>query len=243
MDWQDEGAVLNVRKHGETSAIVEVLTAEHGRHGGVVRGASSRKIAPNLQPGTQVSITWRARLEEHLGSFTIEPLKSRAAATMGGRLELAGLNAVTALVAFSLPEREAHPKLYEQTISVLDMIGETELWPLAYLHWELSLLDETGFGLDLTKCAVSGSDENLIYVSPKTGRAVSAGSAGEWKDRLLPLPNCLKHIDANEVSEISEGLRTTGHFLTTQLAPSLGEKQLPPARQRFVDLLIRQGLA
>ena len=206
-----------------------------------MRGATSRKIAPSLQPGSQVAVSWRARLEDHLGSFTVEPIKSRAAAVMGGRLELAGLNAVTALLTFSLPEREAHPKLYQRTITVLDMIGETEAWPLAYLHWELALLDEMGFGLDLASCAVTGAVDGLVYVSPRTGRAVSEAGAGTWKDKLLPLPRCLRLAQNGDKAEIAQGLITTGHFLKTWLAPALGDRPLPPARQRFADLYARQS--
>jgi len=240
MEWQDTGTVFTARRHGENSAILEVFTQSHGRHAGVVRGASSRKVAPNLEPGTQVAVTWRARLEDHVGSFGVEPVKSRAAAVMSGRKELAALNAVTSLLAFTLPEREPHPKLYDRTIAVLDMIGETEAWPLAYLHWEMALLDEMGFGLDFTSCAVTGARDGLAFVSPKTGRAVTAAGAGEWADRLLPLPNCLLTPKHGTTSEIAAALRTTGYFLKTWLAPALGDKPLPPARQRFVDLFNRQ---
>ena len=240
MEWQDTGAVLNSRRHGETSAILEVFTENHGRHAGVVRGATSRKIAPVLQPGSQVALAWRARLEDHLGSFTVEPIKSRAAAVMGGRQELAGLNAVTALLSFALPEREAHPKLYECTMLLLDMIGETDAWILAYLHWELALLEDLGYGLDLSECAVTHATQGLAYVSPRTGRAVSEAGAGTWKDKLLPLPACLQLAQEAEPSEIAGGLRTTGHFLNTWLAPALGDRPLPPARQRFVDMIGRQ---
>ncbi len=156
MEWRDQGALLSVRRHGETSAIIEVFTAAHGRHAGVVRGGTSRKIAPIMQPGAQLDVTWRARLDEHLGAFTVEPVRSRAAAVMSDRLALAGLNATCALLAFCLPEREPHPQLYHRTVALLDMLGQTEAWPLAYLRWELSLLDEMGFGLDLTRCAVTG---------------------------------------------------------------------------------------
>ncbi|MEL7117099.1 MAG: DNA repair protein RecO, partial [Pseudomonadota bacterium] len=149
MEWQDHGTVLAARRHGESAAIVEVFTEAHGRHAGLVRGASSRKVAPSLQPGTQVSVTWRARLEDHLGSYTVEPVQSRAG-IMANRLDLAALNAISALLTFTLPEREPHPRLYHQTVTLLDLIGESEAWPLAYLHWELALLDEMGFGLDLT---------------------------------------------------------------------------------------------
>lgn len=238
MEWQDQGTVLSARRHGENSAILEVFTETHGRHAGVVRGANSRKLAPSLQPGCQVAVTWRARLEEHLGSYSVEPVQSRAG-ILGDRLALAGQNAVTALLAFSLPEREAHPRLYARTITLLDMIGESEAWPLAYLHWELALLDEMGFGLDLSTCAVTGGAEGLAYVSPRTGRAVTEAGAGAWKERLLPLPPCLMAPQMGAPAELREGLRTTGHFLGAWLASALGETPLPQARQRFVELYAR----
>ena len=185
MEWRDQGAIISVRHHGETSAIVEVFTKNQGRHAGVVRGATSRKIAPFLQPGGQVDVSWRARLNEHLGTFTIEPIQSRAH-VMSNPLALAGLNAVCALLQFTLPERESHPRLYETSIALLDSISETSEWPLDYLHWEMLLLDDLGFGLDLSECAVTGTQDDLAYVSPKSGRAVSKSGAGEWADRLLP---------------------------------------------------------
>lgn len=240
MEWSDQGAIIAVRRHGETSAIVEVFTELHGRHAGVVRGATGRKMSAFLQPGAQVAVTWRARLEDHLGTFTLEPLKSRAAALMSGRLELAGLNAMTALLSFALPEREAHGALYARSIALLDMIGEVEPWPLAYLHWELALLEDMGFGLDLARCAVTGGTEELIYVSPRSGRAVSRGGAGDWADRLLPLPASLAGVRDADPAGVGAGLRTTGHFLSHWLAPALGERPLPGARQRFVDLLARR---
>lgn len=241
MEWRDQGAVLSVRRHGETAAIIEVFTAEHGRHAGVVRGGASRKIAPVLQPGAQVDVTWRARLEDHLGAFAVEPVQSRAAAVMSDRLALAGLNAACALLAFCLPEREAHPVLYRRTVALLDMLGQTEAWPLAYLRWELSLLEDMGFGLDLTRCAVTGVEAGLVYVSPKTGRAVSTAGAGEWADKLLPLPKSLLGQGPVDPAGIREGLVTTGFFLTKWLAPQLGDKPLPQARQRLIDGLARQG--
>jgi len=240
MDWRDEGTLLSVRKHGETSAIIEVFTATHGRHAGVVRGGVSRKIAPILQPGAQLDLAWRARLEEHIGAFTVEPLKSRAAAVMNDRAALAGLNAMTALLAFALPEREPHPRLYARSIAMFDLLGQTEAWPVAYLQWELALLEELGFGLDLGRCAVTGSAEDLAYVSPKTGRAVSAEGAGDWADRLLPLPPELLGVITEDLAGIADGLATTGHFLTHGLAHSLGDRPLPEARARLVDRFTRR---
>lgn len=238
MDWRDTGVVLNVRRHGETSAIVEAFTAAHGRHSGVVRGGAGRKLAPILQPGAQLDLTWRARLEDHLGTFTVEPVASRTA-LLAQRLPLAGLNAITALLSFCLPEREAHPVLYVHSIALLDTLGGNDDWPLAYLRWEVLLLEEAGFALDLTSCAVTGSFDDLAYVSPRTGRAVSRDAAGEWAARLLPLPLCLLGQGTASASELQDGLRTTGHFLNTHLAPALGNRPLPAARQRLLDLFAR----
>ena len=179
MEWRDQGILLSARRHGETSAIIEVFTPAHGRHAGVVRGGTSRKIAPILQPGAQLDLAWRARLEDHIGAFSVEPVRSRAAVAMGDRLALAGLNAVTSLISFCLPEREAHPSLYRRTEALLDLLDRMDLWPLAYLRWELDLLEEMGYALDLTRCAVTGATEGLCFVSPKSGRAVSAAGAGE----------------------------------------------------------------
>ncbi len=235
MEWRDQGILLSSRRHGETSAIIEVFTPEHGRHAGVVRGGASRKMAPVLQPGAQLDLTWRARLEDHLGSFTVEPVRSRAAASMGDRLALAGLNAACALLLFSLPEREAHPALYARSEQLFDLLGQSDVWPLAYLRWEMSLLEEMGFGLDLSTCAVMGARANdLSFVSPRSGRAVSRAGAGDWADKLLPLPACLLG-EGGDDHDISEGFRVTGHFLSNHLAPELGNVPLPAARARFVE--------
>lgn len=241
MDWREEGVLLSVRRHGETSAIIEVFTREHGRHAGVVRGGTSRKLAPVLQPGAQLDVAWRARLQEHIGSFTVEPLRGRAALIMSDRLALSGLNAITALLSFALPERASYPRLYDRTLAVLDMLGQSDAWPLAYLRWEQSLLDDMGFGLDLSRCAVTGQTKGLVHVSPKSGRAVSSGAAGEWVDKLLPLsPALLGEWDGN-TSQITEGLITTGYFLKHRLAAQLGNRALPEARQRLIDLIERQS--
>ena len=239
MEWRDQGILLSARRHGETSAIIEVFTPAQGRHAGIVRGGTSRKIAPSLQPGAQLDVAWRARLEDHIGAFTVEPLRSRAAVAMQDRLALAGLNAVTGLLAFCLPEREPHPALYQRTEALLDMLGQGDVWPLAYLKWELRLLEEMGYALDLDACAVTGATEGLIYVSPKTGRAVSAKGAGEWADGLLPLPTVLRGGAGND-AEVAQGLRTAGHCLTVHLARDLGGKPLPEARARFVDAFSRR---
>ena len=239
MDWRDQGIILSTRKHGETSVILEVFTPMHGRHAGVVRGGVSRKMTPILQPGGQVDLHWRARLEEHIGSFSVEPLRSRADA-LSDRLALAGLNAVTALLSFALPEREPHEALYARTEPLLDLLGQNDLWPLAYLRWEMALLEDLGYRLDLGRCAVTGTTENLILISPKSGRAVSKQGAGDWADRLLPLAPCLKGQGDNSDKAILEALHVTGYFLENKLAASLGNRPLPEARARFVDRFSRQ---
>ncbi|MCR8724306.1 DNA repair protein RecO [Frigidibacter sp. ROC022] len=240
MEWSDQGTVLTARPHGETSAIIEVFTAAHGRHAGVVRGGVSRKMTPHLQPGNDLRVVWQARLEEHIGSYAVEPLRSRAA-VFSDRTALAGLNAVTALLAFCLPEREPHPQLYTQSVRLLDALGGRG-WDEAYLLWELALLEEMGFGLDLSECAVTGAREGLVHVSPRSGRAVSAAGAGVWADRLLPLPGLLLGRPA-EPGDLARGLRTTGYFLERHLAAALGDRPLPEARARLVALLERQSAA
>lgn len=234
MDWRDQGVLLSNRRHGESSVIIEVFTPDRGRHAGVVRGGASRRLAPILQPGAQLDLEWRARLEDHIGTFRVEPIRSRAG-VLSNPLTLAGLNAVCALLLFCLPEREAHAALYRRTETLLDLLAEAEVWPLAYLHWELALLEEMGFGLDLSTCAVMGEKANdLSYISPRTGRAVSRAGAGEWVDKLLPLPPCLMGHGPAPDAEILQGLAVTGHFLRDHLAPQLGNKPLPEARERFV---------
>lgn len=240
MEWRDQGILLRMRRHGEGSAIVDMFTAEHGRHAGVIRGGASRKMAPILQPGAQLDLLWRARLEDHLGSYQAELMRSRAGAALSGRLALAGLNAVTGLLAFCLPDREPHPDLYLRSERLLDLLGQDDIWPLAYLQWEMALLEELGFGLDLSCCAVSGALDELIYISPKSGRAVSRASAGEWADRLLPMPAVMRGEGEAGTGEILQGLSTTGFFLEHRLAPSLGNTPLPEARGRFLDVLTRQ---
>lgn len=240
MEWRGTGILLAVRRHGESSAIIEMFTETKGRHAGLVRGGAGRRMGPILQPGAQLDVAWRARLEDHIGSYTVEPLRSRAATAMSDRLMLAGLNAVTSLLSFCLPEREPYAALYQSTEQLLDLLEHPEVWPLAYLRWELLMLEEMGFGLQLNECAVSGVTDNLIYVSPKSGCAVSRDAAGKWADRLLPLPDVLRGIGLAPDVEIFEGLKTTGHFLQSHLAANLAGRPLPEARARFVDAFSRR---
>ncbi|SLN45254.1 DNA repair protein RecO [Roseisalinus antarcticus] len=239
MQWRDTGVLLVRRPHGETSVIVEVFTEAHGRHAGLVRGGVSARLAPVLQPGSQVDVAWSARLEDHLGTFRVEPIRSRAGVVMNDRLALAGLNAICGLLAYALPEREAHAEIYARSVTLLDLLGRTDAWPLAYLRWELALLEDLGFGLDLGTCAVTGRSEGLAYVSPRTGRAVSAEGAGDWADKLLPLPPALLGGGTGPDQEILAGLGTTGHFLAHWLAPALGDQPIPAARERLMAQLAR----
>lgn len=240
MEWTDEGVLLSARPQGETSALIEVLTAEHGRHAGVVRGGASARMAATLQPGTQVRLVWRARLEDHVGAFTVEPLQSRAA-LMGDRLALAGLGAVTALLALGLPDRAPHPRLWQATPALLDRMLAGPGWGADYLRWEVLLLDELGFGLDLGQCAVTGSREDLCFVSPRTGRAVSRAGAGDWASRLLPLPAALVSDGPAGPQDLALGLALTAHFLNRELAPRLQGRPLPEARRRLVEGLTQSA--
>lgn len=236
MDWKDEGCIIAVRAHGETAAIIEVFTAAHGRHAGVVRGGASRKLAAVLQPGSQVAVTWQARLSEHMGSFAVEPIQSRAG-LMADRLALAGLNAVCAMLHVALPEREPHVPLWRATMALLAAMERDPGWPVDYLRWEALLLEDLGYGLDLGRCAVTGSHDGLAYVSPRTGRAVSREGAGAWASRLLPLPAVLLGQGQASTAELAQGFAVTGHFLHRSLEPILHGRPLPAARGRLLDLL------
>ena len=232
MEWREQAVVLTVRPHGEHAAIIDVLTAAQGRHAGVVRGGASRRMVAVLQPGAQVDVAWRARLGEHMGAFTVEPVQSRSH-LMVDRRTLAGLNAVCALLHLALPEREPQVALYAATLTLLEAMGSLPDWPLVYLRWEVGLLEALGFGLDLGTCAVTGAKVGLAFVSPKTGRAVSQAGAGDWVDRLLPLPAFMGGVGG----DMAQGLAITGHFLARALAPVLGDRPLPDARRRLVEMM------
>ncbi|NEX45929.1 DNA repair protein RecO [Pseudotabrizicola algicola] len=238
MEWREDGVLLSMRPHGEGSAIIEVFTRGHGRHLGVVRGGASRKRAPLLQPGAQLDLTWRARLEDQIGIFLAEPVQSRAA-VLESPLALAGLTAACGLLHMSLAERDPHPQLYTRTLSLMDAMAAGADWLGDYLRWEMLLLEEIGFGLDLSRCAVTGSREDLAYVSPRTGRAVSRKGAGEWAPRLLPLPQALLGQGPVSGAEAAQALALTGHFLTRELTLIGRPNPLPEARARFLARLAR----
>ena len=191
MNWTDEGIVLSVRPHGETAAVAELFTRTHGRHLGLVHGGRARRIRPVLQIGNHVDVTWNARLAEHLGNMKVELRKGYAAAAMDDPAALTGLTSMCALTRL-LPERDPHSGLYEISLFVLSFLDDVTVWPALMVRWELALLGELGFGLDLTTCAAGGDNDDLAYVSPRSGRAVSAAAGEPYKDKLLRLPEFLR---------------------------------------------------
>ena len=237
MDWTDEGIVLSASKHGEAAAIVSLMTRTHGRHAGLVRGGAGRRARGLLQPGNEVAATWRARLAEHLGTFTCELARAQAASVLDDPIRLAGLTAACALTDVALPERESHAEIFAGLKHLLQCIEEADRWPADYVRWEIDLLRELGFGLDLRHCAVTGVSAGLAYVSPSSGRAVTAEAAGPYRDRLLKLPGFV--LGDNEAwdgaaDDIVAGLALAGHFLERHvLAPQ--NAALPAARLRLVD--------
>jgi DNA repair protein RecO (recombination protein O) len=240
MEWSDEGVVLSARKHGEAAAIVHLLTRAHGRHAGLVRGGAGRKSRGVLQPGNEVDARWRARLAEHLGTYTVELKRSRASVLMDDALRLAGLSAACAVAQSALPEREPHASLYEGFRALLDAMEQSPAWAAVYVRWEVELLKELGFGLDLSQCAATGVRDDLAYVSPRSGRAVSAGAAAPYRGKLLKLPGFLlaSQGGAAGADEIADGLALTGFFLERHvLAPA--KLRPPAARARLVERIVR----
>ncbi len=235
MEWTDDGIVLAVRRHGEAAAIVSLLTAAHGRHAGLVRGGASRRLRGVLQPGNTLAATWRARLEDHLGAYTVEPLRS-GAALYDRPGPLAALISATALLEAALPERAPHAELFRALGGLLEAL-ETPDWAKSYVHWELFLLADLGFGLDLSSCAATGTNDSLAYVSPRSGRAVSLSAGEPWRDRLLPLPAFLvSGSGAADVRQVLDGLRLTGWFLERHVFAPHGRKT-PDARERLITHL------
>ena len=241
MEWHDRGIVLSVRSHGETSAITTLLTARHGRHAGLVRGGRSRRFSGTLQIGNVVAARWRARLPEHLGSFVIELERAVATVLLSDPLRLACLASACALCEKALAERHPYGALFEATLALGDQLRRgTGHWDAAYVRWELGLLDTLGYGMDFTRCAVTGSTDELIWVSPRTGRAVSAPAGEPWKDRLLALPGFLVGSPTSRPDDVLSGLRLAGHFFERHLLA--GDRGgVPQARERFVDMMSRHS--
>lgn len=235
MDWTADGLVLGVRPHGESSVILELMTAERGRHLGLVKGGRSRRLQPVLQAGNTVQATWRARLENHLGLFTVELVTARAARLMESATGVYGVQTITGHLRY-LAERDPHPGLHEAAGIILDHLDDPLDAARLLVRFELALLDELGFGLDLTACAATGATTDLAYVSPKSARAVSRTAGDPWRDRLLPLPAFLLAGDGRVPSraDLLDAFRLTGHFLERHVAGPRAEP-LSPARAQLID--------
>jgi DNA repair protein RecO (recombination protein O) len=250
IEWSDEAIVLSARRHGENAVIVSLLTRAHGRHAGLVHGGGGRRARGVYEPGNRVSASWRARLSEHLGHYACELAESRAAGLLDDAARLAALTAATAVVDAALPEREPHARLFDSLDRLIAGLCDAtagSAWPAHYVRFELDLLAELGFGLDLARCAATGRTDGLAFVSPRTGRAVSAEAAAPYQERLLPLPGFLTRAGDDEavaLDAILAGLRLTGFFLEQHVfahRPAGGTERLPAARGRLVRMLQRSA--
>lgn len=235
MQWTDQGILLSSRPHGETSAVISLLTGEHGRHAGLVRGGTGKRGRGALQPGNRLSVVWTARLAEHLGTFTWEMIGAPAAAWLNDPLRLAGLSAACAVADITLAERQPHRATFDGLAELLASLGDDH-WSSLYAHWELGLLGELGYRLDLACCAVTGGTEDLAYVSPRSGRAVGRAAGEPYRDKLLALPSFLRDRTMGDPAAVLAALGLTGYFLERHVLSPQG-KSLPPARSRLVDRL------
>jgi DNA repair protein RecO (recombination protein O) len=241
MQWQDTGFVLAARRHGESALIVELLTQEHGRHAGLVRGGQSPRWRAMLQPGSEVTAVWRGRLDEHLGTIGCELVRAHAARLLDDPDRLAGLTSAATLVVAALPEREPQPAVFASFARLIQALDSAIDWPAHYVRWEQDLLGALGFGLDLACCAVSGATTDLAYVSPRTGRAVSRAAGLAYSDKLLRLPEFLWRDSPADEEQLALGLILTGYFLAHHVfAPQ--SRALPAARLRLAERM-RQAAA
>lgn len=241
MEWSDEGIVLGVRRHGEANAIAELLTRSHGRHLGMVRGGAGTRLRPLLQPGNTVSATWRARLDEHLGFYQIDGIRLRAGTLLGSSHGVYGVTHLSALARL-LPERDPHQDIYEGLEGILDDFDDPQVAAVHMVRFELAMLAELGFGLDLAHCAATGVTSDLIYVSPKSGNAVSRQAGEPWRDRLLPLPPFLRgEPDAScSAADLRDGFAVTGLFLMRHVLEPRGQRH-SDAREGFIAAVLRRA--
>jgi DNA repair protein RecO (recombination protein O) len=237
MEWSDEAIVLGTRRHGENNIILELLTRAHGRHLGLVRGGAGARMRAVLQPGNSVMTTWRARLDEHLGHFAIEGLRLRAGDFITSRHAIYAVTHLAALIRL-LPERDPHEGVFEAFQVLLDRIDQPAEAAALAIHFELQMLTELGFGLDLSACAATGATIDLVYVSPKSGRAVSRAAGEPWRDKLLPLPHFLLHEgEPPTAAELVDGFALTGFFLARHAFEPRG-LALADARAHFVAAVL-----
>ncbi len=244
MRWEDEGLVIGARLYGENGLIVNALTPGHGRRAGMVYGGASRAKRALFEPGNTLRLAWEARSEDALGWFSVsEEMSARAAGVLEEPTRLSAIASISALLRETLQEGDEHAGLYEATVLTLDEVVSGEVWPALYVRWEVGMLGAFGFGLDLDRCAISGANDGLTHVSPRTGRAVTASAAEDYVDRLLPLPGFL--IGQGGVpppEDIANGLRLTGHFLEHRLFAEV-HRPVPEARYRLLERLAADGLA
>jgi DNA repair protein RecO (recombination protein O) len=242
MEWSDDALIISTRRHGETSMIATLLSRENGRYAGLVRGGAGKYKRGIMQTGNLVRAQWRARLPEHLGNFTCEMARPLAAEAMNNPLHLMALSSACSVCATVLPEREPHASIYDGLLVLLENLN-VEDWLSLYVKWEMGLLGELGFGLDLSECAATGASDDLIYISPKSGRAVSSSAGKPYKDRLLTLPPFLLESGraATSNTEIQEGLQVTGFFLNLHAYAENGQSQ-PDARNRFVQAVSNKAI-
>ncbi|MFO1113138.1 MAG: DNA repair protein RecO [Rhodospirillales bacterium] len=239
MEWDDEAVVLSARTLGESSAVLSALTRAHGRHAGLVRGGSGRRGRGLLQPGNRVFCHWRARSAEQLGTFACELITATAPSVLDDAARLAAVASACAVLDAALPEREPATAQHDGLLALLHAVEEDAAWPSVYVRWELALLADLGFGLDLSACAVTGTREGLAFVSPRTGRAVCAAAAAPWQQRLLVLPAFLAGgASAVGHDEIIAGLALTGHFLRRCIFAEQ-DRDLPAARRRLPEVIGR----
>lgn len=240
MEWRDEGIILGTRRHGESSVILEAMTRSHGRHMGLVRGGRSRRLQPVLQPGNRVDLIWRARLDEHLGIFQAEALEMNAARLMDSAVAMHGLQLLAEHLRL-LPERDPHCRLYETLCVMISHLEDAEIVAELMAHFELLVLEELGFGLDLSRCAATGQRHDLVYVSPKSGKAVSREAGEPWRDRMLALPPFLLRGSGSRASAtaIDDAFRLTGFFLARNVYEPRGMEE-PVARAGFLAALRKQ---
>lgn len=237
MEWRDEALILSTRPLGESSKIVELLTPNEGRASGLVRGARSKTMRALVQPGNKVAATWRGRLDDQLGTLSLEMMEARAGLVMDSAWGAFGIGAMAALLRF-LPERDPHPRLYAAANALIGAFAEPRAAGEAGVRFELIVLDEFGYGLDLSACAATGETEDLIYVSPRSGRAVSRAAGAPYADRLLPLPAFLSTDAPSDAAALGDGFRLTRHFLAAHVA-ALANKALPEERERFVRAVVK----
>ena len=240
-EFHEEAFVLSARSHGDTGVVVDLLTETNGRHAAYVAGGASRKMKPFLQAGARVIADYRARTSDHLGSARLEAVGEGPSALFDDPLALTGLAAAAAVAQGALPEREPHPGAFLAFEALMGAFIIPEVWPAIFVRFEAGLLEDLGFGLDLSRCAATGTMDDLIYVSPRTGRAVSREAGAPYADKMLALPPFMLGAQAGlGEGDVGAGLELTGHFLE-QFVFHPQNRPIPPARVWMVDKLREQG--